>query len=75
MCSCLGSFAYSAFKYFLAFSEIIYDDNGDPIVYHGTAMDITKNVLSELALKESQEKFSKAFQTNLMGMLILDEQY
>lgn len=64
----------NSFKYFLAFSEIIYDDNGDPIVYHGTAMDITKNVLSELALKESQEKFSKAFQTNLMGMLILDEQ-
>ncbi|WP_167333084.1 PAS domain S-box protein [Maribacter forsetii] len=64
----------NSFKYFLAFSEIIYDERGKPIIYHGTAMDITKNILSELALKESQEKFSKAFQTNLMGMLILDEQ-
>ncbi|WP_424003924.1 PAS domain S-box protein [Maribacter sp. IgM3_T14_3] len=64
----------NSFKYFLAFSEIIYDENGEPTVYHGTAMDITKSVISELALKESQEKFSKAFHTNLMGMLILDKQ-
>ena len=64
----------NSFKYFLAFSEIVYDTNGEPLIYHGTSMDITKNVLSELALKESQEKFSKAFQTNLMGMLILDEE-
>ncbi|WP_299318220.1 PAS domain S-box protein [uncultured Maribacter sp.] len=61
-------------KYFLAYSEVEYNDNGEPIIYRGTSMDITKNVLAEEALKESQEKFSKAFQTNLMGMLILDEQ-
>lgn len=63
-----------SFKYFLAYSEVEYNDNGEPIIYRGTSMDITKNVLAEEALKESQEKFSKAFQTNLMGMLILDEQ-
>ena len=61
-------------KYFLAYSEVEYNDNGEPIIYRGTSMDITKNVLAEEALKESQEKFSKAFQTNLMGMLILGEQ-
>ncbi|SNR60765.1 PAS domain S-box-containing protein [Maribacter sedimenticola] len=60
------------FKYILAFSELIYDKNGKPIRYHGTAMDITNSVLAERALKESQEKFEKAFQTNLMGMLIID---
>ncbi|MDO6471647.1 PAS domain S-box protein [Maribacter sp. 1_MG-2023] len=64
----------SSFKYFLAYSEVEYNDNDEPIIYRGTSMDITKNVLAEEALKESQEKFSKAFQTNLMGMLILDEQ-
>ncbi|WP_324024784.1 PAS domain S-box protein [Maribacter sp. BPC-D8] len=63
-----------SFKYFLAYSEVEYNDKGEPIIYRGTSMDITKNVLAEEALKESQEKFSKAFQTNLMGMLILDEQ-
>ncbi|MDF4201417.1 PAS domain S-box protein [Maribacter sp. SA7] len=61
------------FKYFLAYAEIIFSDDGHPLIYHGTAMDITKSVLAEKALKESQEKFSKAFQTNLMGMIILDE--
>ncbi|MEP2280270.1 PAS domain S-box protein [Maribacter sp.] len=64
----------NTFKYFLAYAEIIFSDDGDPLIYHGTAMDITKSVLAEKALKESQEKFSKAFQTNLMGMILLDEQ-
>lgn len=61
------------FKYVLATSEVVFDIDGNPIIYRGTAMDITESVLSELALKDSQEKFSKAFQTNLTGMLILDE--
>ncbi|SHJ56807.1 PAS domain S-box-containing protein [Maribacter aquivivus] len=61
-----------SFKYFLAYSEVVFDDNDVPITYRGTSMDITKSVLAEEALKESQEKFSKAFQTNLMGMLMLD---
>lgn len=61
-----------SFKYFLAYSELVYNENNEPITYRGTAMDITKSVLAEEALKESQEKFSKAFQTNLIGMLMLD---
>lgn len=61
------------FRHILAFSELIYDKNGQPIRYHGTAMDITKSVEAEEALRESQEKFSKAFDTNLMGMIILDK--
>ena len=60
------------FKYFLASSELVFDTKGNPIIYRGTAMDITKSVLAEEALKESQEKFSKAFETNLIGMLMLD---
>ncbi|SIQ02959.1 PAS domain S-box protein [Maribacter ulvicola] len=61
------------FKYVLATSEVVYDIDENPIVYRGTAMDITQNVLSELALKESQEKFSKAFDNKFVGMLIIDE--
>ncbi|MDP5061606.1 MAG: PAS domain-containing sensor histidine kinase, partial [Maribacter sp.] len=62
-----------SFKYFLAYSEVVFDENDVPITYRGTSMDITKSVLAEEALKESQQKFAKAFETNLMGMLILDE--
>ncbi|WP_405411645.1 PAS domain S-box protein [Maribacter sp. Asnod1-A12] len=62
------------FKYFLASSEMTYDEENNPIFYRGTAMDITSNILAEQALKESQEKFTKAFETNLMGMIILDDQ-
>ncbi|VXB48122.1 PAS domain S-box protein [Maribacter litoralis] len=61
------------FKYFLASSELVFDENEVPIVYRGTAMDITKTVLAEEALKESQEKFAKAFENKFVGMLILDE--
>lgn len=62
----------NTFKYILAFSELVYDKKGKPIRYHGTAMDITNSVLAEEALKESREKFEKAFQNNLMGLLIID---
>ncbi|MEO9480577.1 MAG: PAS domain S-box protein [Maribacter dokdonensis] len=62
------------FKYFLASSEVVFDDNDKPIIYRGTTMDITKNVLAEEALKESQEKFAKAFENKFIGMLILDEE-
>ena len=64
----------NTFKYFLASSEVVFDDSGNPIIYRGTAMDITKNVLAEEALKESQEKFAKAFENKFIGMLILDEE-
>ncbi|WP_198033526.1 PAS domain S-box protein [Maribacter sp. 1_2014MBL_MicDiv] len=64
----------NTFKYFLASSEVVFDDSGNPIIYRGTAMDITKSVLAEKALKESQEKFVKAFENKFIGMLILDEE-
>ncbi|KKO04987.1 hypothetical protein LCGC14_0078060 [marine sediment metagenome] len=62
------------FKYFLASSELVFDTNGKPIIYRGTAMDITKSILAEEALIESQEKFLKAFQTNLIGMIMIDNE-
>tara|TARA_R110002051_G_scaffold171982_2_gene242409 strand:+ start:14757 stop:19334 length:4578 start_codon:yes stop_codon:yes gene_type:complete len=62
----------NTFRHFLAFSEVLYDAKGQPIRYHGTAMDITKSVLAEEALKESEEKFAKAFETNYVGMLLMD---
>ncbi|WP_339657727.1 PAS domain S-box protein [uncultured Maribacter sp.] len=61
-------------KHILSFSENVYNTQGKPIQVLGTAMDITKRVLAEEALKENKEKFTKAFQTNLMGMIILDNE-
>jgi len=69
-----SQFKDNTFKYFLASSEVVFDDNGTPIIYRGTAMDITKNVLAEEALKESREKFVKAFENKFVGMLIVNEQ-
>lgn len=62
----------NTFKHILTYSELIYDQNGTPILYQGTAMDITKNILAKEALRQSEVKFAKAFQNNLMGMLIID---
>tara|TARA_R110002074_G_scaffold375113_3_gene551673 strand:+ start:14307 stop:17771 length:3465 start_codon:yes stop_codon:yes gene_type:complete len=61
-------------KHILSFNENVYNDQGEPIQLQGTAMDITGSVLAEEALRESQEKFSKAFQNNLMGMIMLNEE-
>ncbi len=60
-------------KHILSFNENVYNDQGEPIQLQGTAMDITSSVLAEEALRESQEKFAKAFETNLMGMIMLDD--
>jgi len=61
-------------KHILSFNENVYNNEGKPIKLHGTAMDITKSVLAEEALRENKEKFTKAFQTNLMGMIMLDSE-
>ena len=61
-------------KHILSFSENVYNNEGKPIQLHGTAIDITKNILAEEALRETKEKFAKAFETNLMGMIMLDDQ-
>jgi PAS domain S-box-containing protein len=61
-------------KYLLGYSELQFNKKGQPMKFHGTVMDITKNFLAEESLKETREKFTKAFQTNLMGMLMLDEE-
>ena len=61
-------------KHILSFNENVYNNEGKPIKLHGTSMDITKSVLAEEALRENKEKFTKAFQTNLMGMIMLDSE-
>ena len=61
-------------KHILSFSENVYNSEGKPIQLHGTSMDITKNILAEEALRETKEKFAKAFETNLMGIIMLDDQ-
>ncbi|MBQ4913362.1 PAS domain S-box protein [Maribacter sp. MMG018] len=60
-------------KHVLVQMEVVMDENGVPIRYQGTAVDITSQKEAEKALRETQEKFSKAFYTNLIGMFILDK--
>ena len=45
----------------------------DKIVkYHGTAIDISEIVSAQQAVKDSEEKFSKAFHSNLIGMILVN---
>ena len=60
-------------KHVLVQMEVVLDENNVPIRYQGTAVDITSQKEAEKALRETQEKFSKAFYTNLIGMFILDK--
>jgi PAS domain S-box-containing protein len=57
-------------KYCHASGEIIHDDSGQPFRFTGTLMDITKRKQGEMALSESEEKFSKAFQTSPYAITI-----
>ena len=45
-------------------AKAFYDDNGNVIYYEGTIEDITKRKKMEGTLRESEEKFRKAFLTN-----------
>ncbi|PKP33786.1 MAG: hypothetical protein CVU00_09845, partial [Bacteroidetes bacterium HGW-Bacteroidetes-17] len=54
----------------LSRAEAIFDDNGKAIRIVGTHTDITEPKLTETALKESEEKFRKAFVTSPDSMNI-----
>jgi len=45
-------------------AKVFYDNNGQVIYYEGTIEDITERKTMERTLRESEEKFRKAFLTN-----------
>jgi PAS domain S-box-containing protein len=53
----------------------VLDKNGEPVAMIGFAQDITIRKQAEEAIKESEEKFNKAFHAslNLMAIISLDE--
>jgi PAS domain S-box-containing protein len=50
--------------------KVFVDENGKPLRFVGTCMDITERKKIERALVESEEKFSKAFQTSPYAITI-----
>ncbi|MGD2034970.1 MAG: PAS domain S-box protein [Bacteroidales bacterium] len=54
---------------------LIKDKQGNPLKIKGTFLDITDRMHIEEKLRESEEKFSKAFHTmpNMMGITTIDE--
>ncbi len=52
-----------ATHYFHDEGEIVRDKKGNPIWMYGTTQDITERKLAEILLRESEERYSKTFQT------------
>jgi PAS domain S-box-containing protein len=48
------------------------DDNGFPLRMLGTNADITKNVIAEASLLESEERFRHAFEYSAIGFALVD---
>lgn len=51
-------------------SSHIFDDQGTPIKLLGVALDITERKQAEITLRESEERFSKVFQSSPVGIAI-----
>jgi PAS domain S-box-containing protein len=47
-----------------------YDDSGELISIVGTVLDITERKITEVALRESEERFSKSFRTSPISFII-----
>ena len=50
--------------------ETAYDSTGRPLRSAGTVQDFTERTMAEVALRESEERFSKTFHQNRVAMVI-----
>lgn len=62
-------------KYLRPTWHVVKDNKGLPVKFFGTLQDITERVETRKALKQSEEKFSKAFHSNVLGFAIYDEDF
>ncbi len=53
-------------------SNALYDDKGNFLGFSGVLLDVTKRKSAEQKLRESEEKFFKAFNNNFVAMAISD---
>lgn len=53
--------------------QIVFDDNGKPLKAVGTCQDISERKLSEIAVRESEEKFRSYIENMPDGIFIADE--
>lgn len=58
--------------YILGSAQVLWDDTGIPIGAIAIHTDITERKLAEIALRDSEEKFSKAFHSNANLMVLAD---
>lgn len=53
-------------------NKLIYGEEGRPIAVQGSARDVTKRLMAEKALKESEEKFKSIFDNATEGIALTD---
>ncbi|MBK8495512.1 MAG: PAS domain S-box protein [Chitinophagaceae bacterium] len=61
------------YKFFYDRSYIKYDAEGNPLRILGAMQDITEREKAKKAILESEEKFSRSFHSNLLGLALYDE--
>ncbi|MBK7124182.1 MAG: PAS domain-containing protein [Chitinophagaceae bacterium] len=61
------------YKIFYDRSYIKYDAEGNPLRILGAMQDITERENAKKAILESEEKFSRSFHSNLLGLALYDE--
>jgi len=61
------------YKFFYDRSYIKYDAEGKPLRILGAMQDITERENAKKAILESEEKFSRSFHSNLLGLALYDE--